>query len=140
MQLRSIKVRDYMNREAVTLTPETHLFKAIDLLLAHRVSGAPVVDADGNLVGVLSENDCLRGILSGAYFEESCGTVASLMSRAVETIDADADILKAAEHFVSRGRRRLPVTDQGRLIGQISRRDLLCALKTFNDHGAPKRR
>lgn len=137
---RPIKVRDYMNREAVTLTPETHLFKAIDVLLAHRISGAPVVDGQGNLVGVLSESDCLRGILNEAYFEESCGTVRSLMTEAVESIDADADILKAAEHFVTRGRRRLPVTEQGRLVGQISRRDLLRALQTYNEHGAPKRR
>lgn len=137
---RSIKVRDYMNREAITLAPETNLFKAIDVLLAHRTSGAPVVDAQGNLVGVLSESDCLQGILNDAYYEESCGTVASLMSKAVETIDADADILQAAEHFVTRSRRRLPVLEQGKLVGQISRRDLLRALKTYNDHGAPKRR
>lgn len=137
---RSIKVRDYMNREAITLSPETNLLRAIDVLLAHRISGAPVVDAQGNLVGVLSESDCLQGILNGAYYEESCGTVASLMSKAVETIDADADILQAAEHFVTRSRRRLPVLEQGKLVGQISRRDLLRALKTYNDHGAPKRR
>lgn len=137
---RSIKVRDYMNREAITLAPETNLFKAIDVLLAHRTSGAPVVDAQGSLVGVLSESDCLQGILNDAYYEESCGTVASLMSKAVETIDADADILQAAEHFVTRSRRRLPVLEQGKLVGQISRRDLLRALKTYNDHGAPKRR
>src|SRR5690554_3389655 len=83
---RSIKVRDYMNREAVTLSPETHLFQAIDILLTNRLCSAPVVDAFGSLVGVLSESDCLRGILSGAYFEESCGTVRSLMSEVVETI------------------------------------------------------
>ncbi len=136
---RSVKVRDYMNREPVTLAPDTHLFQAIDLLLTNRLSGAPVVDASGSLVGMLSESDCLRGILSGAYFEESCGTVRSLMSEVVETIDADADILKAAEHFVVRGRRRLPVTESGRLVGQLSRRDLLRALKNYNDHGAPRR-
>lgn len=136
---RSIKVRDYMNREAVTLSPETHLFQAIDILLTNRLCSAPVVDASGSLVGVLSESDCLRGILSGAYFEESCGTVRSLMSEMVETIDADADILKVAEHFVTHRRRRLPVTEQGRLVGQISRRDLLRVLKNYNDHGAPRR-
>lgn len=136
---RSVKVRDYMNRETVTLSPETHLFAAIDVLLVNRISGAPVVDALGNLVGVLSESDCLKGILNEAYFEETCGTVKSLMSEVVETIDADADILKAAAHFVERGRRRLPVTERGRLVGQISRRDLLRALKAYNNTSAPKR-
>lgn len=138
--IRSVKVRDYMNREVVALSPETNLYKAIDVLLANRISGAPVVDAQRNLVGVLSESDCLRGILNEAYFEETCGTVRSLMSETVETIDADADILKAAAHFVEHRRRRLPVTEQGRLIGQISRRDLLRALKHYNDHDAPKKR
>lgn len=137
--VRSVKVRDYMNREAITLSPDTNLFKAVDVLVINGVSGAPVVDAQGNLVGMLSESDCLRGILNEAYFEETCGTVKSLMSEAVETIDADADILKAAAHFVERGRRRLPVTEQGSLVGQISRRDLLRALKTYNETGAPKR-
>src|SRR5690554_3689487 len=96
---RSVKVRDYMNREPVTLAPDTHLFQAIDLLLTNRLSGAPVVDASGSLVGMLSESDCLRGILSGAYFEESCGTVRSLMSEVVETIDADADICNDPAEF-----------------------------------------
>lgn len=136
---RSVKVRDYMNRETVTLSPETHLFAAIDVLLVNRISGAPVADALGNLVGVLSESDCLKGILNEAYFEETCGTVKSLMSEVVETIDADADILKAAAHFVERGRRRLPVTERGRLVGQISRRDLLRALKAYNNTSAPER-
>ena len=137
--LKSVKVRDYMNRETVTLSPDTHLFKAIDILLESQTSGIPVIDASGALVGMLSESDCLRGIINGAYFEESCGTVQSLMSDAVESIDADADILVAAECFVAKRRRRLPVIDQGKLVGQISQRDLLLALKTFNDHAAPKR-
>lgn len=137
---RSVKVRDYMRGELITLSPETNVYTAIDMLVTNRISGAPVVDAQGNLVGVLTESDCLRGILNETYFEETCGTVRSLMSEVVETIDADADILKAAAHFVERGRRRLPVTEQGRLVGQISRRDLLRALKDYNDHGAPKRR
>lgn len=136
--LRSVKVRDYMNKEDITLTPDTHLFKAIDVLLQHRISGAVVVDEQGKLIGMLSESDCLSGILNGAYFEENCDKVGSLMSQNIETIDADADILKAAEHFVKHGRRRLPVLEQGRLVGQLSRRDLLRALKSYNDQGAPK--
>src|SRR5690606_30196392 len=138
--IKTVKVRDYMNREVVTLNPDTHLFSAIDVLLTHRVSGAPVVDAGGHLVGVLSESDCLKGILNEAYFEETCGSVKSIMSQVVETIDADADILEAAAHFVERGRRRLPVAEQGRLVGQISRRDLLRVLKSYNEHGTPRRR
>lgn len=135
---KSIKVRDYMTRDLVTFNEHMDLFKAIDQLLAHRISGAPVIDAAGHLVGLLSESDCLRSILSGSYFEEVGGSVGSVMSVVVETIDADADIVKAAEHFIQKGRRRLPVVDEGRLVGQISRRDILRAVKAYNEHGAPR--
>ena len=73
--LKSIKVRDYMTRHLVTFRSDTDLFTAINRLLEHRISGAPVVDSQGHLIGLLSEGDCLRGILSGAYYESVGGTV-----------------------------------------------------------------
>ncbi|AQZ95153.1 CBS domain-containing protein [Halopseudomonas phragmitis] len=136
--LKSVKVRDYMTTDLVTFSPETDLFRAIDTLIEHRISGAPVVDGEGHLLGLLSESDCLKGILSGSYFEEAGGRVESVMTVVVETIDADADIIKAGEHFIQKHRRRLPVMDEGLLVGQISRRDILRAVKAYNHHGAPK--
>ncbi|MEH6493124.1 CBS domain-containing protein [Halopseudomonas sp.] len=136
--LKSVKVRDYMTSDLVTFTADMDLFRAIDRLLAHRISGAPVLDEHGNLIGLLSEGDCLKGILAGSYFEEAGGTVASVMTVVVETIDADADIVKAAEHFIRMRRRRLPVIDEGKLVGQISRRDILRAMQKYNEHAAPK--
>jgi len=135
--LKSIKVRDYMTSDLVTFTADMDLFRAIDRLLVNQISGAPVLDEHGNLVGLLSEGDCLKGILAGSYFEEVGGTVASVMTVVVETIDADADIVKAAEHFIRMRRRRLPVIDEGRLVGQISRRDILRAMQKCNEHAAP---
>ena len=93
--LKSVKVRDYMTTDLVTFTPGMDLFRAIDKLLMHRISGAPVLDENGYLIGLLSEGDCLKGILAGSYFEEAGGSVASVMTTVVETIDADADIVKA---------------------------------------------
>lgn len=136
--LKSVKVRDYMTSDLVTLTADMDLFRAIDRLLIHQISGAPVLDEQGHLIGLLSEGDCLKGILAGSYFEEVGGTVASVMTVVVETIDADADIVKAAEHFIRMRRRRLPVVDEGRLVGQISRRDILRAMQKYNEHAAPK--
>lgn len=136
--LKSVKVRDYMTSDLVTLTSDMDLFRAIDRLLIHQISGAPVLDEHGHLIGLLSEGDCLKGILAGSYFEEVGGTVASVMTVVVETIDADADIVKAAEHFIRMRRRRLPVVDEGRLVGQISRRDILRAMQKYNEHAAPK--
>lgn len=131
--LKSIKVRDYMAQHLLTFRPEMDLFTAIDLLLEHRISGAPVVDAQGYLVGLLSEGDCLRGILAGAYHEAIGGQVGGYMVSEVETLSPEADIVDVAERFLQ-GRRLMPVVEQGRLIGQISRHDLLRAVKEFAQH------
>ena len=136
--LKIVKVREYMTGDLICFSPETELAKAIETLVRHGISGGPVVDSNKRLVGMLSESDCLKGILTGSYFEEASVSVAEVMSTVVDTIEADADIIKAAEQFVSRGIRRLPVLDDGRLVGQISRRDVLRAVSTFNLQGAPR--
>ncbi len=132
--LKSIKVRDYMTRHLVTFRSDTDLFTAINRLLEHRISGAPVVDSQGHLIGLLSEGDCLRGILSGAYYEAVGGTVSTYMTTAVETVSPEADIIELSERFLRGRRRRLPVIEHGRLVGQISRHDVLRAVKEFAQH------
>ncbi|MES2821565.1 MAG: CBS domain-containing protein [Pseudomonadota bacterium] len=132
--LKSIKVRDYMTRHLVTFRADTDLFTAINRLLEHRISGAPVVDGEGHLIGLLSEGDCLRGILSGTYYEAIGGTVSAYMTTAVETISPEADIIEVSERFLHGRRRRMPVVEGGRLIGQISRHDVLRAVKEFAQH------
>ena len=103
--LKSIKVRAYMTRHLVTFRPEMDLFTAINRLLEHTIASAPVVDSEGYLIGMLSESDCLRAILAGAYFDDAHGTVGNYMTSALDTIDADDDIIEAAETFL-RGQRR----------------------------------
>lgn len=130
--LRSVKVQDYMTRSLVTFHPETDLFEAINTLLKHRISGAPVVDNDGKLVGLISEVDCLRAILTLTYHEEEVGgCVADCMTKAVETISYDANIIEVAKIFIDKGRRRLPVIQGDKLVGQISRSDILRAVEVF---------
>ena len=132
--LKSIKVRDYMTRHLVTFRSDTDLFTAINRLLEHRISGAPVVDSQGHLIGLLSEGDCLRGILSGAYYEAVGGTVSTYMTTTVETVTPEADIIELSERFLRGRRRRMPVIEHGRLVGQISRHDVLRAVKEFAQH------
>jgi len=134
--LRSVKASDYMARDLVTFTPDTDLFIAIRQLLHRKVSGAPVVNNEGLLVGMLSEVDCLRAILALTYHEEEFGgKVSQYMSQDICTIEYDADIIKVAESFIKNGLRRLPVVQHGRLIGQISRRDVLRAVEVFAQDG-----
>lgn len=125
--LRSIRVADYMAKNLATLSPDTSVEQAIAVLLDRRISGAPVVE-DGRLVGMFSEIDCLREMLHAGYHDMSSGRVRNFMSNEVETIGPDDSIVVAAEIFLNRKRRRLPVIDAGgTLVGQISRRDVLRA-------------
>ena len=118
----------YMARDLVTLAPDMEINRAMQVLLASHISGAPVVDAAGQLIGILSQKDCLRAALHATYHHDLGGVVADHMTREVETLPADLDIFAACEHFLDSPYRRFPVLEQGRMVGQISRADLLRAL------------
>ena len=122
------RIRDYMVTDIVTVSPNMEIMRALELLLERRFSGAPVVDEGGRLVGVLSKKDCLRAALNGSYHQEWGGVVADYMSKSVETLDANLDLVSAAERFLASHYRRFPVMEDGRMVGQISRADLLNAL------------
>lgn len=122
-------VSDYMARDLVTLTPETEINYAMGILLDRGISGAPVLDSGGNLVGVLSKKDCLKAAMEASYYRTWGATVAAHMSKNVETLDAGTDIFAAATAFVNSTYRRFPVMENGRLVGQISRADALRAMR-----------
>lgn len=121
-------IRDYMATRLLTLPPDMEINEAMVKLLEERLSGAPVVNATGKLVGVLSKKDCFRAALHASYHEKPGGVVADYMSRNVQTLDADMELFKAAEAFLESPFRRFPIMREGRLVGQISRADLLRAL------------
>ena len=118
-------VRDYMDKSFITLSPEMDVYQAIDILLKKGITGAGVVDRKGNLLGVLSEKDCLRTLVHGAYHELPGGIVADYMTKNVNTISSELDIFSTANLFFNHPSRRLMVVEAGKLVGQITRRDLL---------------
>ncbi len=122
------RIRDYMARDLVTLAPTTEINRAMHILMDRRISGAPVLDESGWLVGVLSKKDCLKAALHAAYWRDQSQTVADYMTHEVQTLSADMDIVAAAEAFISSRFRRFPVMQEGQLVGQISRADILRAL------------
>ncbi|MDA0894524.1 MAG: CBS domain-containing protein [Proteobacteria bacterium] len=129
---RSILVDDFMTTHLATARPEMDLLALVDLLLIQGISGAPVVDQDGKLVGMISEQDCLRKILVGTYQGDIGGRVEDAMTSPVETVKMGASIVEVAEQMLVTNRRRFPVVDlEGRLRGQISRRDLLKAVRAY---------
>jgi CBS domain-containing protein len=127
-----VRVKDYMSASLVVLSPSTAILEAARQLVESRISGAPVVDQTGNLVGVLSEKDCMRIALQAGYHSEAAGTVAEYMHREVKTVDAERNIVDVAMMFIEDDYRRYPVMKDGRLVGQISRRDVLKALAALS--------
>jgi len=126
------KVKEYMSASLVTLSPTTPILQAARRLVENRISGAPVVDHTGNLVGLLSEKDCMRIALQAGYHSEVAGTVEEYMHREVKTVDAERNVVDVAMMFIEDEYRRYPVMKGGRLVGQISRRDVLRALTVIS--------
>lgn len=125
------RVKDCMTTRVITLTPETNIFEAVQTLLKHDISGAPVVNQTGKLIGILSEHDCIKVTLQRAYFEAGGGKVKDFMSEKVVTVNPNADIISVAQKFLTYNKRRFPVVDRGELVGQISRRDILAIMEKF---------
>ena len=128
MNLKSCLVRDYMAGQVVSFKPDTDVMDAIHELVERRIAGAPVVDDKGDLVGMLSELDCMKVALNAGYYGDWGGPVADFMSTTVESVDAEMNIVDLAQKFMDSGYRRFPVLMNNRLVGQISRRDALRAL------------
>ena len=120
--------QQFMNKSVVTFSADDQVMDAIHELVERQISGAPVVDSQGNLVGVLTERDCLATVLTAGYHGEAAGRVSEYMSRDVVTVDADASLMDIAERFSSTPYRRFPVLKNNRLVGLISRRDVLRAV------------
>lgn len=117
-----------MTATVVILHPDMQILTASHLLVQNKISGAPVMDNQGNLVGMLTERDCFRTTLTAGYYEELGGLVADYMSRDVKTVDPDMSVIDLAQLFLKVPYRRFPVMRNNRLIGLISRRDVLRAL------------
>jgi CBS domain-containing protein len=125
---RTARVADYMARDLITLTPGTEINRAMQILVDRRISGAPVLDAAGRLVGVLSKKDCLKAALQASYYRSWGDTVEKYMTLDVHTLDPDLDLVEAARAFIDSPYRRFPVVKGGQIVGQISRADVLRAL------------
>jgi CBS domain-containing protein len=117
--------RDLMVTKLVTLRPDMDVFDAIGLLLKNRISGASVIDEDRTFIGVFSERNCMNALVKAAYDQLPTTALFPFIDTEVSTIDEETDFLTIAQMFRDSHRRRLPVLRDGKLVGQISRRDVL---------------
>lgn len=121
-------VRDFMTRPVITLSPGMEILKALMVLADNGIGGAPVLEEDGSLVGILTEKDCLRSALEATYHSDFGGLVTDFMSPEVMVVDADEGMAQVAGRFVAQSYHRFPVVEDEELVGIISRRDVIRAL------------
>lgn len=125
----SLKVSDYMTKKLITFKPEQSVEEVIVQLIKYRISGGPVVNDNYELIGMISEGDCIKHISESKYHNlpGETRTVGQHMISNVETIDGNMDIFDAANKFLQAKRRRFPIVENGVLVGQISQMDILKA-------------
>ena len=127
---KNILVSDIMCRNLILFSPDQSIHDVMGLFIKHRISGGPVVDKAGNLIGVISEADCMKEISESRYFNMPIldKSVNHFMTSPVDTIDASLSIFEAASMFSKSTRRRYPVVDKNKLVGQLSRKDIVIAV------------
>jgi CBS domain-containing protein len=121
-------VREYMDQVLVTVPPDMPILDCVDCLLSNAVTGAPVLDGSGTLIGIVTAKDCLRILSAGQDAERPSGTVRDFMTPNPKTVPPGMDIYFAAGLFLGNNFRRLPVVEDGALIGAITRFDILRAI------------
>jgi CBS domain-containing protein len=122
-------VSDYMTKKLITFKPDQSVLEVMNTLIKYRISGGPVVNDKGELVGIISEGDCIKQLSESRYFNMPLTEtkVETYMVENVETIEANMNIFDAANKFLNSKRRRFPIIKDGKLIGQISQHDILKA-------------
>lgn len=131
-KIKAPPVTGYMVRKLITYKADTPISEVIDSLLESRITGAPLLNDKNEVVGLIDDKDCLNVLVGGAYYNRPANdyTVATCMSNVMKTISIHADIIDVANTFLTTPYKRLLVMDDdGKLAGQISRRDILRAIK-----------
>ncbi len=132
----SLQVKDYMTTDLITFKPSQSVEEVVETLIKHKISGGPVVNENNELIGIISEGDCIKQISESRYYNTPTqdSKVENHMVKNVETIDGNLNIFDAANKFLSAKRRRFPIIEDGKLIGQISQKDILKAAMQLKGH------
>jgi len=128
-EVNAFRVSDFMSQDLITFKPEQSVDEVIQTLIKNKISGGPVVNANNELVGIISEGDCLKDISESRYHNMPMEqhTVENRMAKNVETIDGNMNVFDAANKFLESKIRRFPIVENGKLVGQISQKDILVA-------------
>ena len=131
---RSVSLDAYMVKRPIKVNASATVIEAVDVILENRVSGVCVVDDNDNFVVMLSELDCLRAIVERVYQNQqhSAGYVYEVMTRDVVVNRPGDDIVSVANSMLDEGHRRRPIMADDSLVGQVTCRQLLSAIKSFS--------
>jgi len=138
-EFQTANVRKYMTsvEDLITFTQHVDIMQVVETLLRNRITGAPVLDESGKILGMIDDKDCLKVIFDSAYYDQpkDSNTVAHFMSGTLRTISDQSDIYDIANIFLTSIYKRLLVVDEdNKLVGQISRRDILRAIHDVNQN------
>ena len=127
--LENILVKDYMSKEIISFHKSDSIFEVKRVLLEKKISGAPIISKSGKLIGIISETDIMKQIIDSKYFNMpmSRTTVSKYMTKNVDYISPNETIFDAAEKFLRLKRKRFPVMESNRILGIISRVDIIAA-------------
>ena len=131
MKQEPLTVADCMKPARVTIPVTATVTEAVQLLLKHKLLGSPVVDERHHLVGYVSEQDCLKHMLADSYYREDSAQVSDVMRKDVLTVNGDLSIIDLAQTMTGEKPKKYPVVEHRRLIGEITRTDVLKALMSL---------
>lgn len=126
--MHSILVKDYMDFDPHAVTEQTNVRDVISKLITQGIPGAPVIDDKEQVVGFVSEQDCIAEMLNDAFYCEEPGLVTSVMRPTVITVSPQTSIVEVAQCMLKDKHKNYPVIDNGKLVGMISRSRILKAL------------
>lgn len=135
-----ITAKDIMTQKLVTLKPSDDVYFGLRRLLENRISGAPVLDDAGNYLGVFTERSCMNVVMADQYHGMKSTLVGAFVYDDATIISPDMPLIEIAMIFLKQHSRRLPVVQDGVLLGQVSRRDVLRAVDNRRKQGKIKSR
>lgn len=126
-ELQNLTVRQFMRNTTASVKTNTSLTEAAKVLLKSELTGCPVVDDRGAVIGFISEQDFLKQLVAASYHGEGEKTVGELMFREPLTVDPEDNVIDLAEQMTGPKPKIYPVVEDGKLIGEVTRHDILKA-------------
>ena len=130
-----LKAKDIMTENVLTVHRSASIYDAIQILVEHEITGLPVVDDSGLMVGIISEKDMLKELYD---VEDRGGHVEEFMTRIVTTFDHDESVLEICNCFIRSPFRRVPILENGKVVGIISRSDIINYILKLKHNDMPQ--